>query len=192
MDQEDDPNKFGTYSTESPTAGFIPSLTGKKEGGDLRTYRFGDTTGDFKYVTHDPMFSSMGKALNTSAFVSGVERGMMANKEGEDYTRMQNNSNTISNRLGYMGAANKTPTKNGTPSAVGTTNYMGMNAYTPGNQNFGYNNFASKPLMYSKFGGNILDHYEDGSEVDLSGLTPEEQQAFIQRIMEAGGSVEYI
>lgn len=192
MDQEDDPNKFGTYSTGSPTAGFMPSLTGKKEGGNLNRYMFGNTTGDFKYVTHGPMFSNFGDTLTNSAFVSGINRGMMINKEGEDYAKLQDNSNTISNRLGYKGAAAKTPTVNGTPSPVGTINYMGMNAYSPGNQNFAFNTYASRTLNQGKMGGSILDNYEDGSEVDLSGLTPEEQRAFIQSIMEAGGSVEYI
>jgi hypothetical protein len=163
-----------------------------KEGGDLSTYRFGDTTGDFKFVGHGPMFSNMGKTINTASFVSGVDRGMTLNNQRADYANLQNNSNTITNGLGYTGAAGKTPTKNGVPSPVGTTNYMGMNAYSPGNQNFGYNNFASQYLNYSKMGGSILDHYEDGSEVDLSDLSPEDQDAFIQRIIQAGGSVEYI
>ena len=166
---------------------------GYEFGGGIEKYApGGDAHWTFSYRT--PL-SGMNNYMNTMAFQSGVMSGIKENDRKALYKNAQDNFNTVSTGMAYKGAANKAPTRNGTPSPVGTTNYMGMNAYTPGNQNFGYNNFPSAYLTQigeAKMGGSILDDYEDGSEVDLSTLSPEEQDAFIQQIYAAGGSVEFI
>lgn len=187
MDQEDDPNKFGTYSTESPTAGFMPPLTGKKEGGDLSTYRFGSDAGDFKYV-YRPGFNQQdfGNVVNSQAMVSGMLDAMDKKKQEKEQDERLSSMDTVS-LTPFSQSASKN--KN---AAIGSTNAMGFNDYNPGSQNFGYDNFQPEYLGYSKMGGSILDYYEDGSEVDLAGLSPEEQQAFIDQIISAGGNVEFI
>ena len=51
--------------------------------------------------------------------------------------------------------------------------------------------YMPQRLLYGQMGG-MMDELQDGDEVDLSDMTPDERDQFIQSIYAAGGSVEFI
>lgn len=121
---------------------------------------------------------------NTSAFNSGVFDQIAALREKQAYKKLYDKDTTTSG-LFDLGAAEKTP--QGAP--IGTINYAGYNTYNTGDQNFGYGNYPSQYLNNFRYGGNILDQYEDGTEVEI----PDDQlEDFVNAIYAAGGSVDFI
>ncbi len=151
-------------------------------------YGGGYNTGDFKYTYYDQA-EGIADAGNTFAFQSGINDGITQNNI-QDYRDTFYNRDTVS-RGGHPAMdASKTQYNAG----VGTTNYAGMISPYASSQpgNFAPGNYAPSYLNQSKMGGNVLDQYEDGSEVDLNDMSPEEREQFILSIYRAGGSVEYI
>lgn len=180
----------GTAADEIARTGVIPGGVKAYGGGYDRPrydYGGGHNTGDFKYSSYDN--SGPARAANEFGFQVGLGSAMDDANLNQGYTNLQN-QDTISSGVAMGSTASKTPGN----AAVGTTNYMGAaNPYMssqPGN--FGLDQYKSQYLTQSKTGGSILDHYEDGAEVDLDSLSPEEKQRFINAIYKAGGSVEYI
>jgi hypothetical protein len=57
--------------------------------------------------------------------------------------------------------------------------------------NFGQGAYQSS-MLTAKYGGNILDQFEDGGVYDMDGMSEEEIRNFVDAIYAAGGSVEYL
>jgi len=151
----------------------IAKVFGYQEGGDL----------NWKYSTFDPnagMEDYLGASATQAALLQGI-----ANKQQNKLM----NQDTVSSGIAMGPIASKTPSN----AAVGTTNAMGMvNPFMSGQQgNFGQGAYQSS-MLTAKYGGNILDQFEDGGVYDMDGMSEEEIRNFVDAIYAAGGSVEYL
>jgi hypothetical protein len=141
---------------------------------------------DWEYTYYD-VPAGMEDYLGASATRAGLLQGIANNKLKEQQNKLMN-QDTVSSGIAMGTIAPKTPGN----AAVGTTNAMGMNPFMSGQQgNFGQGAYQSS-MLTAKYGGNILDQFEDGGVYDMDGMSEEEIRNFVDAIYAAGGSVEYL
>ena len=174
-----------------PYGEFSGKLKGANEISDMFTSiytppqkQFGGPS-DWELSYYDPN-AGMEDYLGASSFQSGVLQGIDARKLKEQQDKLMN-QDTVSSGIAMGPIASKTP------GAAGTTNTMGMvNPSMSGQQgNFGQGAYQSS-MLTAKYGGNILDEFEDGGVYDMDGMSEEEIRNFVDAIYAAGGSVEYL
>jgi hypothetical protein len=138
---------------------------------------------DWKFSYYTPT-----NPYKTFAVQSGLNSSIdEQNAYDQQYENMKNR--TTLNRTPYAQTAGKSI------NYLGATNARGYDpAYTSQPGNFATDAYMPRLLnnAISRNGGSILDYYEDGAEVDLDGMTPQERDNFIRSVYAAGGSVEFI
>lgn len=146
----------------------------------------GDADWEYSYYDVPAGMEDVGGAF---AFQSGVMTGIDQKKLKKQQNRLRN-QDTVGSGIAMGPIASKTPGN----AAVGTTNYMGaVNPFMSGQPgSFGLGTYGSSMLNNAKFGGNILDQFQDGAEVDLDGMSDEDVRDFINAIYAAGGSVDFL
>lgn len=143
---------------------------------------------NWKYSTFDPA-AGMEGYLGNRMWESGIITGLDQKKLKEEQDKLRN-QDTVSSGIAMGPIAAKTPGN----AAVGTTNFMGaVNPFMSGQPgNFGLGTYGSSMLSNAKFGGNILDQFQDGAEVDLDGMSEQQIRDFVEAVYAAGGTVEYL
>jgi len=174
------------------------SFTGKIKGRDNISAMFNSLSNppqkqvggnsDWEYTYYDRP-AGMEDVGGSFAFQSGIDTGIEQKKLKEQQNKLRN-QDTVSSGIAMGPMAAKTPGN----AAVGTTNSMGaVNPFMSGQPgNFGLGTYGSSMLSNAKFGGNILDQFQDGAEVDLDGMSEQEIRDFVNAIYAAGGTVEYL
>lgn len=177
-----------------PYGSFEGKLKGRESIADMfgRVYtppqkQFGgDADWEYSYYDVPAGMEDVGGAF---AFQSGVMTGIDQKKLKEQQNKLRN-QDTVSSGIAMGPIASKTPGN----AAVGTTNFMGaVNPFMSGQPgNFGLGTYGSSMLSNAKFGGNILDQFQDGAEVDLDGMSEQQIQDFVNAVYAAGGTIEYL
>jgi hypothetical protein len=142
---------------------------------------------DWEYSYYD-VPAGMEDVGGAFAFQSGVGTGIEQMNLKEQENKLMN-QDTVSSGIAMGPMASKTP-----GNAAGTTNSMdAVNPFMSGQPgNFGLDTYGSSMLSNTKFGGNILDQFQDGAEVDLDGMSEQQIRDFVNAIYAAGGTVEYL
>lgn len=172
------------YPQTGPNPNYIPYRMDQEDNPanfgpkpPLKFFQPGGT--QFEYTFSDPTQMNVAP----SAFSAGVADQFNANRLDEIRKQMYN-------RSAMTTAPITTATKTQMGSPQGAINAPSFVPYTTE---------ASRPtdaympqrLMFGQMGG-MMDELQDGEEIDLSDMTPDERDQFIQAIYAAGGSVEFI
>lgn len=155
-----------------------------------KQYGGGNNPGDFKYTYRDQPQGLENYAAALS-FQSGALDAIQAAKQQKARENMLMSQDTISSGImGPIAAADKAMGPSGTINMPGA-----INPYLTGQPgNFGFNQFQPSMLQNQmvKFGGDILDQFEDGGVYDLDGMSDEDVREFVNAIYAAGGSVDFL
>lgn len=145
---------------------------------------------NWKYSSYN-VPAGIQNAAGALAFQSGALDAIQAAKQKKAQENMLMSQDTISSGImGPIAAADKAMGPSGTINMPGAINpYL---TSQPGN--FGFNQFQPSMLQNQmvKFGGNILDQFEDGGVYDLDGMSDEDVREFVNAIYAAGGSVDFL
>lgn len=155
-----------------------------------KQYGGGNNPGVFKY-TYSDQPQGLEDYAAALAFQSGALNAIQAAKQKKAQENMLMSQDTISSGImGPIAAADKAMGPSGTINMPGA-----INPYLTGQPgNFGFNQFQPSMLQNQmvKFGGDILDQFEDGGVYDLDGMSDEDVREFVNAIYAAGGSVDFL
>lgn len=191
-DMYDNPDRALRHFIRGRGKGWTPKNLGYGTGyeyGGMTEYAPGGTSWgagpDWKFVTHTPTNVNGAYAFQRGALnqmdESNKYNAQLKNLQSKTTLNLQPFAQTAGKSENYLGTLNA---RANNPDRTNQPGNFSVDAFMPRL----LNNVTAK----TKTGGSILDYYEDGAEVDLDDMTPQERAQFIRAVYEAGGSVEYI